>query len=137
MTTSDLPTLNAILNLIATCFLVGGFIMIKKGNKIAHKKFMLSATITSALFLISYLIYHYEVGSVPYPYHDWTRPLYFTILIPHVILAALMVPFILTLLWHALKGDFDKHRRIARFTWPVWTFVSITGVLIYLLMYGR
>lgn len=130
-----LPSLNAVLNFISSVLLMFGFINIKKGRQETHKKFMFAAVITSALFLISYVIYHYYAGSVPYPHHDWTRPLYFIILIPHVILAALMVPFILYLLYQALKGQFEKHKKVARFTFPVWMFVSISGVVIYLMLY--
>ncbi|MDH3939232.1 MAG: DUF420 domain-containing protein, partial [candidate division Zixibacteria bacterium] len=86
-------------------------------------------------FLTCYLIYHAEVGSVPYPHHDWTRPLYFAILVPHVILAALMVPFILITVWLAWREKFIRHRRLARLVWPVWLFVSISGVVIYLMLY--
>lgn len=96
---------------------------------------MLGAVSASAIFLISYLIYHAKVGSVPYPYHDWTRTLYFAILIPHVIFAALMVPFILVLLRLAFKDKRDKHKRLARWVFPVWSFVSLTGVLIYYMLY--
>lgn len=135
MQVTDLPTLNAILNFISTVLLTLGFIQIKKGNQETHKKFMVAALISSALFLISYVIYHYYAGSVPYPYHDWTRPLYFAILIPHVILAALMTPFILYIVWKAFQADFIKHKRMARFVWPVWMFVSVTGVIIYLMLY--
>lgn len=130
-----LPTINAVFNLISTVLLTLGFLAIKSQDKARHKKLMLSAVVSSALFLIGYLIYHYQVGSVPYPHHDWTRPVYYTILIPHVILAALMVPPILYLLWQALHDRFEKHARVARFVWPVWMFVSITGVTIYLMLY--
>lgn len=96
---------------------------------------MIAALSVSALFLVTYVIYHAEVGSIPYPHHDWTRPVYFVILIPHVILAAVMVPFILTIVWRAWRGEFVKHKRLARFVWPVWLFVSISGVIIYLMLY--
>jgi len=135
MTVDSLPTLNAILNAISTVFLVAGFIQIKKGNREAHKKLMITALTSSALFLISYLIYHSQVGSLPYPYHDWTRPLYFAILIPHIILAAVMVPFILAAVWFAIKDKFEKHKKIMRWTLPVWIYVSISGVIIFLMLY--
>lgn len=96
---------------------------------------MWSALVSSTLFLISYLIYHYRAGSVPYPYHDWTRVLYFVILIPHVILAAVMVPFIIAAVYFAIRGRFDKHTRITRWLWPVWMFVSISGVIVYIMLY--
>jgi len=135
MTFSDLPTLNAILNFISFVFLSLGFYNIKKRRELIHKRFMISAAITSALFLISYLIYHYNVGSVPYPHHDWTRPVYFAILIPHVLLAGIMSPFIVLLLIFALRGRFDRHRKLAIWVWPVWIYVSISGILIYLMLY--
>ncbi|UCD62709.1 MAG: DUF420 domain-containing protein [Candidatus Zixiibacteriota bacterium] len=135
MSTGDLPTLNAALNLISVGLLTVGYIHIKKNRPGLHKRFMLSALGTSALFLISYLVYHNSVGSVPYPYHDWTRPVYFAILVPHVILAAVMVPFIIVMVWRALRGDFVRHRRLARRVWPVWMFVSVSGVLVYLMLY--
>ncbi len=135
MSVTDLPTLNATLNLISAVFLALGYVFIKQGRPERHKKMMVAALITSALFLTSYLIYHYAVGSVPYPHHDWTRPVYFAILIPHVILAALMVPFVLMAVYFALRERYDKHTRITRWLWPVWMFVSISGVVVYLMLY--
>ncbi len=135
MSVTDLSSLNAILNGIATVFLVLGFIQIKKGNREKHKKFMIAALLTSALFLTSYLIYHYYVGSVPYPHYDWTRPVYFIILVPHIILAGIMTPFIIIAVAFALREKFDKHRKIVRWVWPVWMYVSVTGVIIYLMLY--
>ena len=135
MTFSDLPAVNALLNGISAILLTLGFINIKRGNRAVHKCFMIAALVTSALFLTSYVIYHYKIGSVPYPYHDWTRILYFIILIPHVILAALNVPFIVILVYFALKEKFTKHKKLARWVWPVWVYVSVTGVIIYLMLY--
>jgi uncharacterized membrane protein YozB (DUF420 family) len=135
MSLSDLPTLNALLNFISFVFLSLGYYNIKKRRELIHKRFMISAAVTSALFLISYTIYHYNVGSVAYPYHGWTRPLYFAILIPHVLLAGIMAPFIVVLLYFALSKKFDKHRRLAIWVWPVWMYVSISGILIYLMLY--
>ena len=135
MTIKDLPTLNAALNTISAVLLLMGFIAIKRGSRQKHKSLMLSALIVSGLFLTSYLIYHAEVGSVPYPRYDWTRPLYFIILVPHIILAGLMVPFIFMAVWHALKGRYEKHRRIVRWIWPVWMYVSVSGVAVYLMLY--
>ena len=131
----NLSTLNAVLNGISGTFLLIGFIQIKKGRRHAHKRHMVVALIASLLFLISYLIYHAKVGSVPYTHHDWTRPVYFAILIPHVILAAINVPFILLLLRYAWRETLDKHRRLARWVWPSWMFVSASGVIIYLMLY--
>lgn len=132
---TDLPALNAILNSISTLLLFKGYLEIRKRRIEQHRKFMLGALASSAAFLISYLIYHAGVGSVPYPLQDWTRTLYFVILIPHVILAAVMVPFVLIMVWHALRKSFQKHRRLARWVWPVWMFVSISGVAVYLMLY--
>lgn len=135
MSISDLPLLNAILNSCSFVLLVLGYLFIKSGDRASHKKCMITATFFSAWFLISYLIYHQAVGSVPYPHHNWTRTLYFVILIPHIILAALNAPFILALLRLALKEKFDKHKRLAKFIWPVWIFVSLSGLIIYLMLY--
>lgn len=135
MSISNLPLLNAILNSCSFILLVLGYLFIKNGDRTSHKKCMITATIFSALFLISYVIYHNAVGSIPYPHQDWTRTLYFIILIPHIILAALMVPFILALLRFAFKEKFDKHKRLAKFVWPVWMFVSLSGLVIYLMLY--
>lgn len=135
MSLTDLPALNATLNSIAAILLLFGYITIKQGKQELHKKVMFGALGVSAAFLTSYLIYHYAVGSVPYPKYDWTRPIYFTILIPHVILAALMTPFIIIAVWHALRERFDKHRRIVKWIWPVWMFVSVSGVIVYLMLY--
>ncbi len=135
MSIMELPTVNATLNLLTTLLLFRGRLLIKNDDKEAHKKYMIGALISSALFLIFYTIYHANVGSVPYPHHDWTRPVYFSILIPHIILAAIMGPFILLAVYFAVKGKFERHRSIVRYTWPVWVFVSISGILIYLMLY--
>ena len=135
MTFQDLPTLNAVLNTISSIFLIFGYVKIKQDKKKIHQKFMIAALISSGFFLVSYLIYHAAVGSVPYPYHDWTRALYFIILVPHILLAAVMSPFILIAVWHALNQNFEKHSRIVRWVWPVWIYVSVSGVIIYLMLY--
>ncbi len=137
MSITDLPATNAFLNGLCTIFLLLGFIYIKRGDIKTHQKCMVTALILSALFLTSYLIYHSQVGSVPYPHRDWTRPIYFAILIPHIILATVNVPFIIALVWRAYKGEFNRHRRLARWVWPSWIFVSITGVIIYLMLYKQ
>jgi uncharacterized membrane protein YozB (DUF420 family) len=130
-----LSTVNAVLNTISAILLITGYIQIKKQQPSIHKKFMLFALLVSALFLISYLIYHHYVGSVSYPHYNWTRPIYFTILIPHVILAGLMTPFVILTVWLALRKKFDTHRRFARWVFPVWLFVSVSGVVVYLMLY--
>ena len=135
MNVSTLPTVNALLNALAACLLLWGYVMIRRGRRDPHKKIMLSALVVSAAFLTTYLIYHAQVGSVPYQHHDWTRPLYFAILIPHIILAGLMVPFIIALVTFALRGNFTRHKRLARWVWPVWMFVSVSGVAVYLMLY--
>ncbi len=134
MDISSLPPLNATLNAISTILLIGGYIRIRKNDQAGHKRFMVAALATSVLFLTSYLIYHQEAGSVPYPLHDWTRTLYFTILIPHIILAALMGPFIIAGVTFAIRKKFDAHKKIMRWTLPVWLFVSISGVFVYVML---
>ena len=135
MDVTGLPGLNATLNGLSALLLLAGFIAIKNGRPDVHKKIMMAALISSAAFLTSYLVYHAQVGSVPYPHHDWTRPVYFAILIPHVILAGLMVPFILAAVFFALRARFDRHKRLVVWVWPVWMFVSVTGVAIYFMLY--
>jgi putative membrane protein len=135
MSIADLPTLNAALNMLSAALLTFGYVNIRKGHQNVHKKFMLAALVSSALFLTSYLIYHYHAGSVPYPHFDWTRPVYFAVLIPHVILAALMTPFVVIIVWRAFHDDFARHKRLARWVWPVWMFVSVSGVVVYLMLY--
>lgn len=135
MTYTDLPTLNATLNAISTVFLVLGYLRIRAADREGHRKMMVGALVCSVLFLTSYVIYHMNVGSVPYPHHDWTRPVYFAILIPHVILAAVNVPFVIIIVRRAYLGRFDDHRRLARWVWPVWMFVCVSGIVIYLMLY--
>ncbi len=135
MSITDLPTLNAMLNSASFFFLVFGFYFAKKKDFAKHRKCMLWAFSMSCIFLISYLVYHSKAGSVPYPFHDWTRPLYFSILIPHVILAGVIVPFIIAALFFALKKNFEKHKKIVRWVWPSWIFVSISGVTVYAMLY--
>ncbi|HMV26853.1 MAG TPA: DUF420 domain-containing protein [bacterium] len=135
MNAADLPFINAILNSVSTVFLTLGYIAIRKKDRVQHKRYMVTALISSALFLTCYLIYHYQVGSVPYPYYDWTRPVYFVILVPHIILAAIMSPFIISAVHYAWIGEFAKHKRLMRWVWPVWMFVSVSGVVIYLMLY--
>lgn len=135
MTVSEFPTINAIFNTISTILLIMGYRFIKRDERDKHKRTMIGALISSAIFLFFYLIYHAKVGSVPYPYHDWTRPVYFTVLIPHIILAAVMVPFIMAAVYFALRQKFELHVRLVKWVWPVWIYVSISGVVIYLMLY--
>ena len=135
MDLSDLPTLNAILNSISAAFLVAGYRMIRQRRIDEHRACMLGAFGTSTLFLISYLIYHANVGSVAFTGEGAIRLVYFAILISHIILAALILPLALMTLVQALRERFDRHRRIARWTLPVWLYVSVTGVVVYLMLY--
>jgi putative membrane protein len=132
---SHLPSINAFFNFLSTLFLILGFVQIKRGQKVAHKKSMLLALFFSSIFLIGYLIYHYNFGSTRFPDLGWIKTLYLIILIPHVILAAVMVPLILITFYHAFKENFEKHKKWARITFPIWLYVSITGVLIYFMVY--
>ncbi len=135
MTLSSLPTLNAILNGVSGLFLVAGYLMIRQRRIRAHRAYMVSAFTTSTLFLISYLTYHFNVGSVAFTGQGAIRVVYFTILISHVVLAALILPLALTTLVQALRERFDQHARIARWTLPIWLYVSVTGVVVYLMLY--
>jgi uncharacterized membrane protein YozB (DUF420 family) len=135
MSVTDLPALNATLNAISTILLITGWIFIKRGQRQRHEQFMLAAVLTSTLFLISYVIYHWQVGSVPFKGTGWIRTVYFAVLIPHVILAAAIVPPVLITVSRGLSRKYDKHRRIARWTLPLWLYVSITGVIVYVMLY--
>jgi len=131
----SLAPLNAILNSTATILLLAGFYFIKHRNIRAHRICMISAVCVSAAFLTSYLIFHYEVGDILFTGQGWIRPVYFAILIPHVTLAVTVLPLALTTLYFGLRSQFTKHRRIARWTWPLWMYVSVTGVIVYLMLY--
>lgn len=135
MTVHDLPTLNATLNAISTVLLVTGYVFIRRSQRDRHRACMLAALAASVLFLASYSIYHAQVGSVPFRKAGLIRPVYFAILITHVILAAAIVPLALVTVSRALGGRFDRHRRIARWTLPIWLYVSVTGVVVYLMLY--
>ena len=135
MNASNLPPLNAALNALSAFLLIMGYREILRGERDRHRKWMIGALATSILFLISYLIYHWKVGAVPYPHHDWTRPVYFAILIPHIILAAVNVPLVLIVVRRAWRGDFERHRALAKWVWPCWIFVCVSGVAIYLMLY--
>jgi len=131
---TDLPALNAVLNATSAILLSAGYRFIRRRQITAHKRCMLTACATSALFLMSYLTYHYYVGSMPFRGQGWARPLYFTILISHTTLAATIVPLAIMTLFRAWKADFRKHARLARWTWPIWMYVSVTGVIIYVML---
>jgi uncharacterized membrane protein YozB (DUF420 family) len=135
MSVTDLPALNATLNAISTVLLLTGYVFIRRGDRRRHKTCMIAALVTSALFLTSYVIYHSQVGSVPFKGTGWIRTVYFGVLIPHVILAAAIVPPVLMTVSRALSAKYDKHRRIARWTLPLWLYVSVTGVIVYVMLY--
>ena len=132
---SMFPPINATLNGLSATLLVTGRILIARGKIAAHRAVMLTAFGTSSLFLISYLYYHAHVGSVHFRGTGWSRPLYFTILTSHTILAIVIVPMVLITLSRALRERFDRHRAIARWTFPLWLYVSLTGVVVYLMLY--
>ena len=127
--------LNATLNASSAVLLSVGYLMIRRGRVLAHKSCMGLAFACSTVFLVSYLIYHAQVGSVAFRGQGWVRPVYFTLLISHTILAATIVPLALLTVSQALREQFDRHKRIARWTLPLWLYVSITGVIIYFLLY--
>jgi len=135
MSVYDLPALNAVLNTTSALFLTTGYIFIKRGRVSAHRFCMLGAFIVSACFLVSYLTYHYHVGSVPFAGQGVIRKVYFIILITHTAMAIVVVPLVLRTLWLAWKERFEVHRRMARWTLPIWIYVSLTGVIVYLMLY--
>ncbi len=135
MSISDLPTLNAILNSTSAILLTTGYAFIKQRNRNAHRLCMVSAFITSSLFLASYLIYHFNVGSVKFQGQGAVRTVYFAILLTHTVLAVVIVPLIFVTFARAIKGNFSQHRKIARWTLPLWLYVSVTGVVVYLMLY--
>lgn len=132
---SDLPAVNATLNAIATVFLVSGYVLIRRGHQKLHKRCMLGALATSALFLVCYTVYHLNAGSRPFPGQGISRLVYFAILFTHVPLAAIILPLALTAAARGLASQYERHVRIARWTLPLWLYVSVTGVVIYLMLY--
>jgi uncharacterized membrane protein YozB (DUF420 family) len=132
---TDLPAVNATLNAIAGVLLVCGYAMIRQRRIEAHRRFMLAAFATSALFLASYLVYHANIGSRPFTGQGVIRPIYYAILITHVVLAAAVLPLALITLTHGLRARFERHVPIARWTLPIWLYVSVTGVIVYLMLY--
>ena len=135
MSVSDLPALNASLNAASAALLGAGYVCIRRRHVAAHRACMLLALLTSAIFLASYLTYHYHAGSIPFRGTGWTRPAYFTLLISHTILAAAVVPLALVTVTRAARRRFDRHVAIARYTLPIWMYVSVTGVVIYVVLY--
>jgi putative membrane protein len=131
---ASLPALNAGLNTLTTVFLVAGFVAVKRRNWRRHMQLMLSALGSSALFFVSYLVYHHYKGHTPFTGTGFIRPVYFVILISHVVLAALVVPLILLSFFTSLSGRLSIHRRLSRFTFPIWLYVSVTGVLVFVML---
>jgi uncharacterized membrane protein YozB (DUF420 family) len=131
----SLAPLNAILNSTAAVLLLAGYIAIRRHRVRVHRACMISAFTVSVAFFTSYCVYHYHVGDVPFGGRGLVRPVYFSILISHVTLAVAIVPLALITLGRALRGRFARHRRIARWTWPIWMYVSVTGVVVYLMVY--
>ena len=135
MTVHDLPAVNASLNALSGVLLTIGYLLIRKRRIAQHKKCMIAAFVTSSLFLISYVVYHAQVGSVGFPRYGIVRPIYYTILISHTVLAVAIVPLIFVTLYRAWRSQFTQHVRIARWTLPLWLYVSVTGVIVYLMLY--
>jgi putative membrane protein len=136
MNPADLPPVNATLNALSAAFLAAGYVFIRGGHRQAHRNCMIAALATSVLFLASYLTYHLTVKAVTrFLEPAWFRPIYLGILLTHTILAVVIVPLVLITVNRALRQRFDRHKAIARWTWPLWMYVSVTGVLIYLLLY--
>jgi uncharacterized membrane protein YozB (DUF420 family) len=135
MTVGDLPALNAVLNATSAGLLALGYALIRRGRREAHQKVMQSALVCSALFLVSYLTYHAQVGSVRFQGQGPMRTVYFAILISHTILAIVIVPLVIVTFVRARRGRFDRHRAIARVTLPLWAYVSVTGVVVYWMLY--
>lgn len=133
---TQLPHLNAVLNSLSASLLIAGFLFIRRGNIRAHRLMMTGALISSSLFLVSYLTYHFVFrGLTRFTGQGWIRSLYLGILFTHTVLAAIILPFVLVTVWRALRGDFSRHRRVARWTLPMWLYVSVTGVIVYLMLY--
>jgi putative membrane protein len=135
VTVHDLPALNATLNAIAGTLLLTGYALIRAGKIDLHRRCMIGAFTASCLFLVSYVVYHAQVGSVHFTRQGFVRPIYFTILITHVTLAVVVLPMAVVTLSRGLKRRFARHRKIARWTFPIWLYVSVTGVLVYILLY--
>jgi uncharacterized membrane protein YozB (DUF420 family) len=135
MSVHDLPAVNASLNAIAGVLLLVAYVLVRSGRIVGHRRVMIAAFVTSSLFLACYLVYHAQVGSVAFTRHGFVRPLYFTILISHVTLAATVPPLAIVTLSRGLAGKYAKHRAIAKWTFPIWLYVSVTGVLVYVLLY--
>jgi len=135
VTIHDLPAVNAALNALSAVLLAIGYLLIRGRRVTLHRRVMLAAFTTSSLFLVCYVVYHVQVGSVRFTRQGFVRPLYYTILLTHVTLAAAVLPLAIVTLSRGLQSRFDRHRAIARWTLPIWLYVSVTGVLVYVLLY--
>lgn len=135
LTLKDLPTLNALLNATATLMLLVGYYLIKRGHEQAHKRTMIAALVVSAMFLTSYLTYHFQAGRTDFVGPSAIRAIYLSILFPHIVLAVTVPPLALTTIYFGLTDQRARHRRLARWTFPIWLFVSVTGVIVYLMLY--
>ncbi len=131
---TSLPAANAFFNSMSALCLGTGYYFIRRGNKASHQKMMLSATFFSGLFLVSYVVYHFYHGDTKFPGHGWVRPVYFGVLISHILLSVVALPMILASLWYGLTSQFQAHRKISRWTFPVWMYVSVTGVVVYFML---
>lgn len=129
------PNLTATLNALSTLLLIVGWVAIRRKHSRGHKRFMLGALTTSALFLVVYLTHHAISGSTRYPFRDWTYTLYLLVLIPHTVLATAILPFVLRGVWLAWRERFDRHARLMRWVWPAWLYVSVTGIVVYGMLY--
>ena len=138
MTVHDLPAVNALLNALSALFLVAGYVFIRQKKQITHRNCMIAALVTSIVFLACYLTYHFNVQTVTrFRNPAWFRPIYLVILLTHTVLATVIVPMILMTLYRAGRRNFEAHKRIARWTWPLWMYVSVTGVVVYWLLYVK
>lgn len=134
-TAAILPHVNAGLNTLSTILLLIGYYLIKTGRKDEHRKAMIAAMIVSVFFLISYLTYHFTAPIFVFPGTGWAVPAYYTLLISHVVLATVVSPMVIVTAWRAFQGQFDRHKAIARWTWPIWIFVTVSGVMVYVILY--
>ncbi len=130
----SLPAANAAFNSLAALCLIAGYINIRRGNRLVHMRFMIGATASSALFLVSYITFHYFHGDTLFPGHGWIRPVYFFILITHIGLSMIALPLIFATLWYATRAQFRFHRAVARWTFPIWLYISVTGVIVYFIL---
>jgi uncharacterized membrane protein YozB (DUF420 family) len=135
MSLSDLPAVNASLNAMSAMLLAVGFVLIRRGRQAAHRNFMVAAIVCSVLFLTCYVIYHLHAGRTVFKDPAWFRPIYLTLLLTHTTLAVVIIPMIIITASRAARRRFDLHKKIARWTWPIWMYVSVTGVVIYFLLY--